>query len=89
MSEFRELLLKLPKELLNEVERISADMQITTEEVVNKSLKLYIKRHNDLKKGYEEMAKLNQEYAEMCLKADNEALEACEEKLSESENSDC
>ncbi|MCD8391384.1 MAG: hypothetical protein LUD03_06055 [Firmicutes bacterium] len=37
----------------------------------------------ELKKGYEEMAEINAALAEEGVAADNEALERCEEKLTE------
>ncbi|HAL63018.1 MAG TPA: hypothetical protein DCO93_01080 [Clostridiales bacterium] len=43
------------------------------------------KRKNLLKDGYKKTAKTNLFLAEMCLEADNEALSACEEKLTECE----
>lgn len=42
-------------------------------------------RKNLLKNGYIKMSAENLFLAEMCLKADNEALSVCEEKLTESE----
>ena len=42
-------------------------------------------RKNQLKNGYIEMGKENLFFAEMCLKADNDALSVCEEKLTECE----
>ena len=42
-------------------------------------------RENLLKNGYRMMGKENLNLAEMCLKADNEALSVCEEKLTECE----
>lgn len=42
-------------------------------------------RKNLLKNGYIKMSEENLFLAEMCLKADNEALSVCEEKLTESE----
>ena len=42
-------------------------------------------RKNLLKDGYKSAAKINAFLAEMCLEADNEALSACEEKLTECE----
>ena len=42
-------------------------------------------RKNLLKNGYIKMSDENLFLAEMCLKADNEALSVCEEKLTESE----
>lgn len=42
-------------------------------------------RENLLKNGYKMMAEENLFIARMCLKADNEALSVCEEKLTECE----
>ena len=42
-------------------------------------------RKNLLKSGYKGTAEINLFLAEMCLEADNEALSACEEKLTECE----
>ncbi len=89
MSQFRKLQLEVPQSLLDEVNEIAKLQEVKADEVVNKALRLYIRNFNKLKTGYEGMAKINEEYAEMCLNADNEALSVCEEKLSESEKSDC
>ena len=43
------------------------------------------KRKNLLKDGYKKTADINLFIAGMCLEADNEALSACEEKLTECE----
>lgn len=43
------------------------------------------KRKESLKQGYREMASLNLSLAQMCFKADSEALSVCEEKLTECE----
>ncbi len=89
MSKFRKLQLEIPKSLHDDIEKIAALQELKTEEIVKKALKNYIRNFQKLKAGYEDMAEFNQEYAEMCLSADNEALAVCEEKLSESEKCDC
>jgi len=43
------------------------------------------KREELLKQGYKEMASLNLTLAQVCFEADNDALSACEEKLTECE----
>ena len=43
------------------------------------------KRKNLLKDGYISMSEINLDIAAMCFAADNEALSACEEKLTECE----
>ena len=59
--------------------------------VILQWMKLYIheKKKADissrLKKGYEEMAKINLEFAEFCLDADNIQQQSYEEKLAECE----
>ncbi len=58
------------------------------DKVKNKSLhEIYqnVKRDNQLKRGYREMASLNLSLARMCFEADSEALSVCEEKLTECE----
>ncbi len=89
MSQFRKIQLEIPQSLLDEVNEIAESRGEKADEIVSKALRSYIRNFNKLKAGYKDMAQINEEYAEMCLNADNEALAVCEEKLSESENSDC
>ncbi len=54
---------------------------------VHDSMQKFQKKNMErsLRKGYEEMALLNVSLAQMCLESDNDALRACEEKLTECE----
>ena len=71
---------------LSHRKRGTADLKFV--KVKNKSVPeicTVYERKNLLKNGYIKMSKENLFLAEMCLKADNEALSVCEEKLTESE----
>lgn len=85
MSQFRKIQLDISQSLLDEVNNAAIEQDLKIDDIVRKALKTYLRNFQKLKAGYEEMAEINEEYAEMCLNADNEALTACEEKLSESE----
>ena len=89
-QELKKIDVTLPHSLLNEAERIADDFDCNLNDVIIKSLKVYVEKCKkvnieSLKIGYGEAAEYNLKYAEMCLCADNQALTVCEEKLSESE----
>ena len=71
---------------MSQLKKVMSGMKF--DKVRNKSLReIYerCKRDNQLKRGYREMASLNLSLAQMCFKADSEALSVCEEKLTECE----
>ena len=87
----KKIQLLIPDNLFDEVKVVAEEKNICINDIMCEALKVYVEkeikkiRKNNLKKGYLEMAQFNSAYAEMCLSADNQALSACEEKLSESE----
>lgn len=91
MAQHKKILVTLPDSLLDEVDEYVARQNSSRSEFVREAMKLYIKErkraqlHEEMKKGYLEMAGLNAKLAEACVVADNEALFSYEEKLSECE----
>lgn len=75
---------EIPKSLYNEVVKRNIDIAGTLNHALQKSIKLKFDE-DDLKKGYEEMSEINLGLAEMCLEAENEALETGERYLTECE----
>ena len=91
MSRQKKILISLPDALLTEVDTLATAQKINRSEFIREAMKLYIceRKRADitskLKKGYEEMAKINLEIAKYCLDADNIQQQSYEEKLSECE----
>ena len=85
MAQHRKIELKIPQSLYSRIEQIAKDDDRNIEDLAKDAINLYVREYEKLASGYEAMAQLNKTYAEMCLDADNQVLEACEEKLSESE----
>ena len=75
---------EIPKSLYNEVKKRNIDIARTLNQALQKSIKIR-SDEDDLKKGYEEMSEINLGLAEMCLEAENEALEIGERYLTECE----
>ena len=91
LSRQKKILISLPDALLTEVDNLATAQKINRSEFIREAMKLYIheKKKADissqLKKGYEEMAKINLEFAKFCLEADNIQQQSYEEKLAECE----
>lgn len=85
MAQHRKLELQIPHSLYSRIEQIAKDDDRNIEDLAKDAINLYVREYEKLASGYEAMAQFNKTYAEMCLDADNQVLEACEEKLSESE----
>jgi len=91
VAEQKRILISLSDSLLGEVDSFSKSLGISRSELVRKAMKEYMSRrraqeiNKKLAEGYSQMAKINQEWAEMCFDADNETQQNYEEKLSESE----
>ncbi|MFU0799399.1 MAG: ribbon-helix-helix protein, CopG family [Xylanivirga thermophila] len=91
MAELKKILVSLPDSLLQEVDEIVAMEQKNRSEFIREAMKLYIReRHKieireKMRKGYEEMAKINIQLTEVGANCDNQALEAYEAILSECE----
>ncbi|HHW70356.1 MAG TPA: ribbon-helix-helix protein, CopG family [Clostridiales bacterium] len=91
MAELKKILVSLPDSLLREVDEIVAMEQTNRSEFIREAMKLYIReRHRieireKMRRGYEEMARINIEWTEIGVKTDNYTLEVYESILSECE----
>ena len=91
LSRQKKILISLPDALLTEVDNLATAQKVNRSEFIREAMKLYIRERKKaemtsrLKKGYEEMAKINIEIAEYCLEADNIQQQSYEEKLAECE----
>lgn len=91
MAELKKILVSLPDSLLREVDEIVAMGKKNRSEFIREAMKLYIRERKKieirekLKKGYEEMARINAELTEVGTESDNQALAKYEAILSECE----
>lgn len=91
LSRLKKILISLPDTLLDEVDNLATQQDVNRSEFIREAMKLYIKEKKKLelnarmKKGYEEMADINLEISEYCLKADSDQQQSYEEKLAECE----
>ena len=91
MAELKKILVSLPDTLLQEVDEIVAIEKINRSEFIREAMKLYIReRHKieireKMKKGYQEMARINKKIAETGIVSDNKSYEAYEALLTECE----
>ena len=91
MTQSKKIEVTVPASLLDDVDSLAKMDGVSRSDVVSRAMREYItgrKNKNlrkQLKKGYEEMAAINIEWAENCLEADNECQLNYEEKLSECE----
>lgn len=91
MAELKKILVSMPDSLLEDVDSLASSDGVSRSEMIREAMREYIRGRKkreireQLKKGYEEMAAYNAEWAEACLAADNETLQLYEEKISECE----
>lgn len=91
MARHKKVLISLPDNLLDETDSMACSQNINRSEFIREALRLYIheKKKNDvaqrLKKGYEEMAKINLDYSDYCQESDSAQLKLYEDKLAECE----
>ena len=91
MARQKKILVTLPDQLLSEVDCLATKQNLNRSEFIRIAMKQYITniQKNEMalqmKKGYEEMSKINLEISEYCVKADDTALRFYEEKLAECE----
>ncbi len=91
MAELKKILVSLPDTLLREVDEIVSMEKKNRSEFIREAMKLYIRERQKLelrekmKKGYEEMARINEELTKVGFNSDTEALETYEAILSECE----
>lgn len=87
----KKILISISDSLLEEVDLLAQNENINRSEFIREAMKLYIKerkkqhRKEAMKKGYEQMGKINLEFADMCFEADCQQQKNYEEKLSECE----
>lgn len=91
MAESKKILVSLPDTLLREVDEIVSLEKKNRSEFIREAMKFYIReRHKieireKMKKGYEEMARINSEWTEAGAYSDNQTLALYESILSECE----
>ena len=91
MAHQKKILISVSDSLLEEVDLIAHNENINRSEFIREAMKLYIKerkkqhRKEAMKKGYEQMANINLEIANLCFEADCQQQKNYEEKLSECE----
>lgn len=91
MSQLKKILITLPDYLLDEIDRLAEEENKNRSGVVRDIMKMYLcEKHSrrikdELIKGYQEMARINLEEAQLCADADEENLRQYEEKLAECE----
>lgn len=91
LGQQKKILISLPEGLLHEVDKLADLQNVNRSECIREAMKLYIsekkkaKMQAQMKKGYEEMAEINLEWAEHCFKTDCDLQQSYEEKLAECE----
>ena len=91
LPQLKKILVTVPESLLQEVDRFVSNDKTNRSELIREAMKLYIKEKKKaemterMKKGYQEMAKINLQFAEICFEADQQQLDRYEEKLAECE----
>lgn len=91
MSQLKKVLITVPDSLLEAVDSQAKVENINRSEFVREAMKMYLSnkkkvaQKDELKKGYQEMAKINLSLAEAFFDAEEEAYLASEEKLAECE----
>ena len=91
MSQLKKVLITVPDSLLEAVDSQAKVENINRSEFVREAMKMYLSKKKsaaqkeELKKGYQEMAKINLSLAEAFFDAEEEAYLASEEKLAECE----
>lgn len=91
MPRLKKILISVPDNLLQEVDELGSNENMNRSELIREAMQLYIDykkkccMRDCMQKGYEEMAELNLQLAEMCFEVDCQ-IEIChEEKLAECE----
>lgn len=91
MAQLKKILVSLEEDLLEEVDEQVRKSSMNRSEFIREAMKLYLdERHKieireKMKTGYEQMAAINKDWAELCLDSDNKVLDAYETVLAESE----
>jgi CopG family transcriptional regulator/antitoxin EndoAI len=91
LSQLKRVLITMSDNLLEEIDSLAKKERKSRSEIVREVMKVYIAKKQksyvaeNLALGYQEMAQINLELAEMCFDADNETNQQYEEKLAECE----
>lgn len=91
MPTLKKILVSLPEELLEKVDSSAGRVRLNRSEFIRQALSQFlIEKHRmeireRMKRGYEEMAGINSEWAELGLRHESDDLLAYEAMLSESE----
>ena len=91
LSQCKKILVSLPDSLLNEVDTLATMQKLSRNEFIREAARSYVAQQKNtsykekLKEGYQSMAEINIEIAELCLEADNIQQQSYEEKLAECE----
>ena len=91
MSQLKKVLITVPDSLLEAVDSAAKVEKVNRSELVREAMKMYLSerkkraRQEELKKGYQEMAEINLNLAQMYSFAEEECMSAYEEKLAECE----
>ena len=91
LGQQKKILISLPETLLHEVDKIADSQNANRSQCIREAMKMYIsekkkaKIQAQLKKGYEDMAEINIEWADYCFETDCKLQQNYEEKLSECE----
>jgi len=91
MSRLKKILISVPDELLEQVDLLGSNANMNRSELIREAMQLYIDfkkkccMRDCMQRGYEEMAEVNLQLAEMCFEVDCEIERCHEEKLAECE----
>jgi len=95
MSQLKKVLITVPEPLLQEVDLVCSSEKSNRSKFVREAMKCYLaekrKLHlrEQMAKGYQEMAEINAELADMYFDLENEQFSKYEEKLAECETCGC
>lgn len=95
MSQLKKVLITIPEPLLEEIDRVCSHEKSNRSEFVREAMRCYLKEKQrlslkeQLKRGYQEMADINLDIAEMYFLPENEQYSGYEEKLAECESCGC
>lgn len=90
-QQLRKILISLPEGLLHEVDKLADLQNLNRSQCIREAMMMYISEKKKakikalMKKGYEEMAEINLEWAEYAYEADCKLQQSYEEKLAECE----
>lgn len=89
MADSKKILVSIPEDLLDQIDRVCGQEKITRSGFIRDALKRAVRlrhtmeREEQMRKGYVEMAQINQEWAQAALPAESSDLAAYEALLAE------